>query len=59
MGKSRWCGAFVCVAAALALCMSPTGDGAVQASSAQADTARRLIPGGQAVGVALKTQGVN
>ena len=45
-------------AAVLALCMNPETDLSVQVSSAQADTVRMLIPGGQAVGVALKTQGV-
>jgi len=44
--------------AALAFCVMPEGDNAVQTSSARADTARVMIPGGQAVGVALKTQGV-
>ena len=45
-------------AAALALGLWPGMRPSVQVSSAQADTARVLIPGGQAVGVALKTQGV-
>ena len=59
MGKSRWCGAVICAAAAvLALCAAPAEQSAVQASSTRADTGRVLIPGGQAVGVALKTQGV-
>ena len=45
-------------AAALALCVNPETERSVQVSSAQADTVRVLLPGGQAVGVALKTQGV-
>ena len=45
-------------AAALLLGLLPGMKPSVQVSSAQADTARMLIPGGQAVGVALKTQGV-
>ena len=59
MEKSRWCGAFLLAAvSALTLCVCPAGRNAVQASSAQAEEARYLIPGGHAVGVALKTQGV-
>ena len=59
MEKSRWCGVFLLAAvSALVLCAAPAGNGAVQASSAHADEARWLIPGGHAVGVALKTQGV-
>lgn len=45
-------------AAALALFLWPDAQETVQVSSAQADEVRMLIPGGQAVGVALKTQGV-
>ena len=59
MRKSRWCGAALCMAlCALALFSGQKEKAALQASSAHADTARVLIPGGQAVGVALKTQGV-
>ena len=59
MEKKKWCGAvFVCIAMVSAL--TPGVKDAVQVSSAQADTlqGRLLIPGGQAVGVALKTHGV-
>ncbi len=48
----------VAAAAVLAWGALPKGEASVQVSSAQADTVRMLIPGGQAVGVALKTQGV-
>ena len=59
MEKARRGGAIACMAAAvLALVMGPGAKGSVQVSSAQADTVRMLIPGGQVVGVALKTQGV-
>ena len=59
MEKSRWCGAFIVAAvAALSLCVYPAESNVIQTSSAQADTQRVLIPGGHAVGVALKTQGV-
>ena len=45
-------------AAVLAIGLWPGTKASVQVSSAQADTGRMLFPGGQAVGVALKTQGV-
>lgn len=45
-------------AAVLMLGLQPAERQSVQVSSAQADTVRVLVPGGQAVGVALKTQGV-
>lgn len=58
MNKAKRSGVFVCAAAVvLALGVWPGAQKSVQVSSAQAD-ARVLIPGGQAVGVALKTQGV-
>ena len=59
MEKTKLRGAWVCMAAAaLAIGLWPGPKISVQVSSAQADTPRLLIPGGQAVGVALKTQGV-
>lgn len=59
MKQSRRRGMITAAAlSALALCMWPGEKKNVQAASAQADTARILIPGGQAVGVAMKTQGV-
>ena len=59
MKRRGWRSAALYAAAAvLALCVNPEAELSVQVSSAQADTARVLIPGGQAVGVALKTQGV-
>ncbi|MBE5799009.1 MAG: SpoIVB peptidase [Clostridiales bacterium] len=59
MKKRRLRGAVFCAAlAALALYALPQENTALQVSSAQADGARVLIPGGQVVGVALKTQGV-
>lgn len=59
MEKGKRRAAVLCMAAAaLTMGMLPQMRAAVQVSSAQADTARILIPGGQAVGVALKTQGV-
>jgi len=45
-------------AAALSIGVLAGPKASVQVSSAQADMPRMLIPGGQAVGVALKTQGV-
>lgn len=48
----------IAAAAALAVGMWAAPDRLIQVSSAQADMPRVLIPGGQAVGVALKTQGV-
>jgi len=59
MEKRKLCGAAF-VFWALALAAMPGVRDAVQVSSAQADTlqGRMLIPGGQAVGVALKTRGV-
>lgn len=57
MKKAKRCGILMFVAAAVLALGMETGE-SVQVSSAQADTARVLIPGGQAVGVALKTQGV-
>lgn len=54
--RHRW-GVALAVTA-LALYAWPGARETVQVSSAQADEARVLIPGGQAVGVALKTQGV-
>ncbi len=58
MQTFRRCAFIALAGAALALILLPAERGAVQASSTQADTARVLIPGGQAVGVALRTQGV-
>ena len=59
MEKTRLRGAIIYAAAVvLSLGMSPETGESVQVSSAHADAARVLIPGGQAVGVALKTQGV-
>ena len=59
MKKAKRRGAVFFLAAA-ALCVGICSDPgtSVQVSSAQADMPRTLIPGGQAVGVALKTQGV-
>ena len=59
MEKAKRFTAAVCLAAAaLAAGVWAESDVSVQVSSAQADMPRILIPGGQAVGVALKTQGV-
>ncbi|MBR5302807.1 MAG: SpoIVB peptidase [Clostridia bacterium] len=58
MKKIKLRGAIICAAAALSLCIGMEKGASVQVSSANADAARILIPGGQAVGVALKTQGV-
>lgn len=46
------------LAAAAVLTLGMETEKSIQVSSAQTDTTRMLIPGGQAVGVALKTQGV-
>ena len=58
--KGRQCLGIALAAAALALNIWPGARASVQVSSAQADAGevRTLIPGGQAVGVALRTQGV-
>lgn len=59
MKRTKQCCAAVSMAiVALAVSVLAGQKTSVQVSSVQADTARILIPGGQAVGVALKTQGV-
>jgi len=59
MEKAKLRGMLACMAAmVLAMGIWPEANDSVQVSSARADEPRMLIPGGQAVGVALKTQGV-